>query len=600
MLAGRMMLAALTCWALLMIVPDFSRVIEPLASTGLAADNDGVIYDIKGPFPREEDSPAWQAGLRPGDRLDLHAMNCRTVDQPSCIDLLAVLGGMGGSQLVSPERVLRLQVVSVSGATLAVELAARQVDLTWLDRSVLVFNVSLATLFILAAAWLVWTRPGAMTWGFFIYAIWFNPGQDFAFYAFLQDRPSLLLVQEVTGAIIQGLGYAGLVLFALRVPSGTIDPAWRRMQFVLPVVALVSAGLQLLSYANAFGWPTEAVSRAALLVGLVVDAAAILILLRRRRGQPPQEYQRLRWVIWGCLIGLPAFIAAAVLQSTTLWQVVPGLTSVSPDLIAALYGLQGVCGWFVFEAVRRPRVVGVSFPLRRITIFGLMLSVPALLLHLQIEHLHEWLHLPPWSFFVFGSVLLFLISRMHELGVELADHVFNRAFRRELAALRIVGEEVLRAESVDAVDAVLTAGPMRTLELASAAVFRRDGAMWRCHVKAPGWPDGTPAPLDAEDPILSTAQADASFMIDARDAARLGLPTGLATPRVVVPIRDRLACHALAFYGPHATGADLSLDEQAMLRQLAAAAALAYRDVEAATLRRRIAMFPAQADWASM
>jgi hypothetical protein len=589
-LAGRILLTAVTVWALLMIVPDFHRVIQPLASAGFAADNDGSIYDVKGPFSREADSPAWQAGLRPGDRLDLSAMNCSIPKTQRCIDLLAVLGGMGGSQLVKPGRVLRLQIVPASGgAVRIVDVAAMPTRPAWLDRGVLLFNEVIATLFILAAAWLVWTRPGGMTWGFFLYAIWFNAGQNFVLYAFLQEWPHLLLAQELIGAVMQGLGYAGFLLFVLRVPSDQTFPAWRGWQYVLPLVGLLFIGLQLLSYASAFGQPSEIASRMTFLAGFAVDAAAILILLRRRRGQPPQEYQRLRWVIWGCVIGLPAFIVAAILQSTTLWRLVPGVTTVSPDLVAALYALHGLFGWFVVEAVRRPRVVSVSIPLRRISVFGLMLSMPALFLHQQIEHLDEWLDLPAWSFVVLGSVIIFLIGRMHELGVELADRVFHRAFRREVAALRVVAEDILHATSIDAVDTTLTVAPARTLDLASAAVFRYDGAALRRHAEAIGWMDGTADRLDPGDPSLTLAQAGSPFPLHSNDALRLGLPAGLASPTVAVPICDRLTCHAVALYGPHATGADLSHDELAMLAQLAEAAALAYRHVEANALRLQVA-----------
>lgn len=317
-------------------------------------------------------------------------------------------------------------------------------------------------------------------------------------------------------------------------------------------------------------------------------------LLRRRHGQPPQEYQRLRWVIWGCLIGLPAFILAAILQSTTLWRLVPGVTTVPADLVAALYGLHGLFGWFVFEAVRRPHVVSVSIPLRRISVFGLMLSAPALFLHQEIEYLDQWLDLPAWGFIVISSVLLFLIGRIHELGVELADRVFHRTFRRELAALRAVAEDVLLADSSDAVDAILTAAPTRTLDLASAAVFRYDGAALRLHAKAIGWADGTASHLNPGDPSLALAQSGRPFSIHRDDALRLRLPAGLASPTVAVPIRDRLSCHALALYSPHASGADLSRDEQAMLARLAEAAALAYRHAEADELRRQLATLRTQ------
>ncbi len=42
---------------------------------------------------------------------------------------------------------------------------------------------------VLGAAWLVWIRPGPMTWGFFVYAMYFNPGQVFFFWAWLQQWP---------------------------------------------------------------------------------------------------------------------------------------------------------------------------------------------------------------------------------------------------------------------------------------------------------------------------------------------------------------------------------------------------------------------------
>ena len=49
---------------------------------------------------------------------------------------------------------------------------------------------------VIAAAWLVWSRPSAMSWGFFLYVNWFNPGQEYAFYAILQSMgvPSRLLI----------------------------------------------------------------------------------------------------------------------------------------------------------------------------------------------------------------------------------------------------------------------------------------------------------------------------------------------------------------------------------------------------------------------
>src|SRR5260370_19428101 len=93
-LFGRVALLLLTVYALAMIVPDVVRVVRPLGSFGLAMDGDGRIYNVQGPFEAEHDSPAWRAGLRAGDRLDLDAMSCASVDTSACPSLLSQWGGV--------------------------------------------------------------------------------------------------------------------------------------------------------------------------------------------------------------------------------------------------------------------------------------------------------------------------------------------------------------------------------------------------------------------------------------------------------------------------------------------------------------------------
>ena len=76
MVRGRPLLIGLLIWALLMIVPDLARVVRPLASFGFYADNNGMVYDATGPFIDKSASPAWKAGIREGDQLDLSRMRC--------------------------------------------------------------------------------------------------------------------------------------------------------------------------------------------------------------------------------------------------------------------------------------------------------------------------------------------------------------------------------------------------------------------------------------------------------------------------------------------------------------------------------------------
>src|SRR5262245_44016131 len=90
---GRALLAALPLWALDVNVPDFYRVYQPLGSFGFYANNDGIITDVQGPFLAQTDSPAFQAGLRSGDRLDLEQMRCIPISTLRCASAMAALGG---------------------------------------------------------------------------------------------------------------------------------------------------------------------------------------------------------------------------------------------------------------------------------------------------------------------------------------------------------------------------------------------------------------------------------------------------------------------------------------------------------------------------
>ena len=96
-------------------------------------------------------------------------------------------------------------------------------------------------------------------------------------------------------------------------------------------------------------------------------------------------------MIWGCLIGLPSFLIAELAAETTLFNTRWGDFTPSEDIIGLLYLVNGILCLFVFEAVRRPRVVSVAIPLRRVTILGLILSAPVLLLHHQVESIQRHL-----------------------------------------------------------------------------------------------------------------------------------------------------------------------------------------------------------------
>ena len=98
-------------------------------------------------------------------------------------------------------------------------------------------------------------------------------------------------------------------------------------------------------------------------MGYLVDVLVILILLVRRfKIESPEDRQRTRWVFWGCAVGLSAFIFADSQSATTLWANIwtPGET-----FLYFAYALNAAVAIAVFHAVRKYRVVDVTFALSR-------------------------------------------------------------------------------------------------------------------------------------------------------------------------------------------------------------------------------------------
>jgi len=583
-LIGRIALALLLAWALVMIVPDLRRVWDPLASVGFYANGDGLIYDETGPFERNDQSPSWRAGIREGDRIDLKSMRCGGEGLPGCGYVLAVLGGFE-YLLPSAEIVVKLAPGSSSGLE-EVTLTAETLRTGIVFRAVMLLNVVAGIAVVLAAAYLVWIRPGPMSWGFFLFVSWYNPSQGFVFYAFIQQWPPLLLAQDIFGSFLQGAALAGLLLFTIRAPNDRVDPNWRWLERAIPWLGLAIGTLIALSYLNAFGYPTEVLTRVGILTGFAVDFAAIGILLSRRRSLAPEDNQRLRWVLWGCLIGLPAFIFAEIAQETTLLETRWGDITPSDVAISLLYLANGVFCLFVFEAVRRQRVVNVTIPLRRVTILGLSLSIPALLLHEAARGLQEDLGLPGWAWLGVGALIAYAISRIHEFSVEAAERFFNRHLDR-------IGEELARliasARTVAEVEQHLTHGPVKHLHLTSAAAFRRDGDGFARHTEGDGWEEGCERRLEAGEPMLAPVVAKRR-LADLRNTGErdLNLPDGVKRPIVGVPATIRGRVLAVALYGPHHSGADLDSNERALLERLGDAAAEAYVEIENDQLKKRL------------
>ena len=584
-----------------MITPGLYRAYDPLASFGLTVDNDGVVVDVVAPFKTATKSPAAAAGIVPGDRVNLWEMRCIPIRTPQCQSLVAVLGGLGGMQSVMPGRQITLVMAPASaGPARIVNLVAAPAPLSWAGRVVLLADTIVGILVIVIVFRLVWSRPNRMTWGLFLFVIWFNPGQSFAYYAFLQRWPIAIFIQEIFEAAATGAAFVGFVSFALRFPNDRVEPRWRPLERALPLLGLAMTSLTLLSFATGIGFRTEAITQASFLAGYVINGAVLLILLERRRRLPPQEYQRMRWVIWGCAIGIPAYILAEIAQSVALLHHSLGI-SLSQTAIGLLYLPNGVLAYFVAEAVRQSRVISVSIPLRHGTILtGLSLAtgVPIVYLHEKLSHFEHVLQPPEWIWpLVVAPVALLFLHKLHERAVELADRVFNIRFHRRRRRLNEVGQAILNAESIEELDRLLVTWAVDALGVASSALFFRRSGVFRRSEYAVGWDKATTRELNLESDavVLRVLETRKPSRLSQKEWHRPGLPAGVALPCLSVPITsEALDVAAVLLIGAHENGNDIDRDEREMLYQLAAKAATGFERVITNLLRNEVIQLRAQ------
>ena len=594
---SRLALILVTVWGLTMVLPSFYRLIWPLASFGLTVDNDGVVVDTFSPFDGGTDRPPAAAmGLVVGDRLDLRQMNCWKPRGPACAALITMLGGSGGVQdsFVGREADFVLRPTAGEERGRIVHLRANPAPLDLPGRLVLLADTVVGILSMLAAGWLVWVRPGWMTWGFFFYFFWFNPGQTYTYYAILQSWPLLLLINQCLVALATGAAFAGLLIFAMRFPDSNPDPRWHRWERMTPWVGAIIGALTLLANANLFGVPTERIATAGFLCGLVIDAAVLALLLVRRRTLHPRNEQRMRWVIAGCAIGLPSYIFAEIWDMTGLFQSAWGLAP-SQTVLGLLYLVQGVLAYFVWTAVRQQRVISVAIPLRHGTVTAaltLALAVPVMFLHERIAEMHPTLHLPHWLWpLVLAPITLLTLQRVHETAVDLVDHGFSRAYHRARRGFERAGRIFLEAEGTAAIDRSLAEEPVRWLQLTSAAVFRYvEGALRRTE-PAIGWAHASLQQLrpDLDGPVMECLIRRKPVRLAPQQWRGDFWPGEDQAPCLAVPIFGLAGqATAIALFGPHVTGSDITPDEYEMLQALAVQAGHGYDRVEMATLRREL------------
>ena len=188
---------------------------------------------------------------------------------------------------------------------------------------------------------------------------------------------------------------------------------------------------------------------------------------------------------------------------------------------------------------------------------------------------------------------------MHRRVDAFVDSVlFRRRHRAERRLSRVAGT-LPHAASLGFVDEALVVEPMEALDLAAAALFRRNGGGDFERRYAQRWSDESADFLEATDHLVVQLKADLEPvpLSDVRWPRR-DIPTGLYQPLLAVPIVVRHQLEAFVLYSGHNGGEALDPDELRSLRQLATPAAAAYDHLEAEALRAQLEVL--QADNAAL
>jgi hypothetical protein len=584
----RAVIVVLTVWALWMIVPDISRPFAALGSIGLSADNNGriVAVDPDGPAARQKIVPFHNH--QPGDAIDLKATPRD--------DLIEVFGGLGGMQYLQIGQSVTLDLLEPDGTPFPhpIKLTATIAPLSESADVVLELDQILGIGFVLLAVFIVWMYPRRSTLGFFLFAIWFNPGQYFWFYAHL--TPGEMMAQEAAQAIFYAAGVVGFLEFALRFPTDKVENWRATVEKLVPVIFVVLATLGLLSFGTEFGVRSELISRIAYGAAYAVYPLVVFAFITKLRVLSPADALRLRWVIAGCIPGLFFFILVDSIESTSMWQWLWDRMNWSPPetWLNVGYMVNSLVAISIAYAVVRQRVLPIAFLLNRGLVLGIVWFILTACAELVLVITHSILedqHL--LSTVLIGLVLAFsapFIERLQDYLNDVVDQLLFRSFHESEKHLALVAESLSSATSLDGIDQRLIDAPSDAFDIASAAVFRSsDDGSFTLAPHARGWPATCAQTLAADDPLilqLREFQSPARLSDVLRNNA--DLPSGANLPAIFIPLVTDRKVTAFVSYGGHHTGTDLSPDEIACLVKLAAAAAAAREHVRTVTLQQQL------------
>lgn len=550
-------------WALATTLPDILLPWHPLATFGFYHSG-GVVSRIT------PGGPADAAGLRAGDRIDLTAMSAE--QRRHLYGAVYANSARPGEPLTLPvERGGTRYVVTIRSVPFARSVADNVSD---------VILILSQCAFVLIASWLVFARPGLMTWAFYTYAI-ANVGLSTLVNAWL-TLPAFL-VQFGVAYFLSGIRAPAFAVFAMRFPRDRATPAMRYLEVALVPIGIALgalncyAGIAPTVYGNVTGGENALVALSNSIIYGISAVAFIVGYGQSARG----DRQRIEWIVVGLVAGFGGSTAFDVVR----W-VFP--VAVSVPLYNAMYSLNVLLPIAIAYAIVRHRIIDVNFFISRTVVLTGVLALVAgsfAALDWSLSAAFSGMNRNA-SLYAGGIVVLVLGIAMPKLYAWISEGVERYLFSREYQAraqVRRLAAGLPYAQTGSAIAATLTDGVCGALSLPSSAVFRRDGNDAYVRETAVGWATDEDIPaLDAERLAMDLQGARSMLRIAEEHLSGARLPRGDREPVVAFPLHARQALIGYVLYSAHAHGADLDPDDLKLLGDVTREASRGYDAVELA------------------
>lgn len=523
--------------------------------------------------------PASLARIRQGDRIDLGSVasryDRRILLQPRAGESVRFVFRHNGKP-----RTVTLTAVRPSGDLLT------RINAIGFPILVLI-SVGLSSLLLLI-------RPQPATWAFYFYALLMAIK---SFEGNLLVRPAIgVAVIQVLFELAWSAAVISLLFFATRIF------AWAR-----PWRIYVEAAAIIVGFIDAFVWfyPTLALLFAwngvgeytwlqrifdLALLSLILGSLAVIALSSRREGR-----QHAFWVLAGIsLVPLLEWVDAAVYLFVYMQPSLLNAALTVDAVDAALRPwLPILASLAVYYALVHERVVDIRFAIGRAAEYALTTAVVILvfaLLEWAFGQLFEGSQMAGYASLTAAVVVGFSFNAVHDRVDKFIEAVFFFKERDAQERLLRVSRALLYANSERLVLEFLLDHPIDALELTSGAIFTLNeaGTAFK-RIAASNWEKASLTEIAIDDALIAQLRA-VQQPLDLRNVGwhPSGLPSSDKAPTLAVQVLMRGDVFAVALYGRHVSGAEISGDEQELLHSVAANAAAAFDHLDAERTRREI------------